>query len=157
MTGRVWPWAALGVLVVAVVAILVWPNGAETRAERAHSIAAELKCLECQGLSVGDSSAPTSKAIRADIRRQIAAGRSDEEIRQSYVERYGEEILLQPQGSGISLIVWVLPVVVIAAGATGIWVTLSRNRREPRLHASASDALLVDRERGADDGEGGRA
>jgi len=151
MTGRVWPWVALGVLVVAVVGILVWPNGSERRAERAHSIAAELKCLECQGLSVADSSAPTSKAIRADIRRQIAAGRSDEEIRQSYVERYGEEILLQPQGSGISLIVWVLPVVVIAAGATGIWFTLSRNRREPRLHATDADVTLVDRERAAGD------
>ena len=118
-----------------------------------HSIAAELKCLECQGLSVADSTAPTSKAIRADIRRQVAAGRGEEEIRQTYVERYGEEILLQPQGSGLSLIVWVLPVVVIAAGATGIWFTLARNRREPRLHATDADVALVDRERAAEDAE----
>jgi cytochrome c-type biogenesis protein CcmH len=153
MSGRIWPWAALGVLVAVVVAILVWPSGSQTRAERVHSIAAELKCLECQGLSVADSTAPTSKAIRADIRRQVAAGRGEEAIRQTYVERYGEEILLQPQSSGLSLIVWVLPVVVIAAGGTGIWFTLARNRREPRLHATDADVALVDRKRAAEDAD----
>jgi cytochrome c-type biogenesis protein CcmH len=149
MTGRVWPWAALGALVVVIVVVLAWPGGSESRAERAHDIAAELKCLECQGLSVADSSAPTSKAIRADIARRLRAGQSDEEIRQAYVDRYGEVILLQPQSSGLGVIVWVLPVLVLALGATGIWFALARNRREPRLHATEADEQLVDRERGA--------
>ena len=147
MTNRVWPWVALGALVIVIVVVLAWPSGSDSRADRAHSIAAELKCLECQGLSVADSSAPTSKAIRADITRRLAAGQSDEEIRQSYVDKYGEVILLQPQGSGLGLVVWVLPVVVLAAGATGIWFALARNRREPKLHATEADAALVDRER----------
>jgi cytochrome c-type biogenesis protein CcmH len=149
MTSRVWPWVALGALVVVIVAVLAWPSGSESRADRAHSIAAELKCLECQGLSVADSSAPTSKAIRSDIARRLKAGESDEEIRQAYVDRYGEVILLQPQGSGLGLIVWVLPVLVLALGATGIWFALARNRREPRMHATDADEELVDRERRA--------
>lgn len=147
MTSRVWPWVALGALVVGIVAVLAWPSGSPSRADRAHAIAAELKCLECQGLSVADSSAPTSKAIRADIARRLDAGQRDEEIRQAYVDRYGEVILLQPQSSGLGLVVWVLPVLAIALGATGIWFVLARNRREPRLQASAADAALVDRER----------
>jgi cytochrome c-type biogenesis protein CcmH/NrfF len=43
--------------------------------------------------------------------------------------------------------VWVLPVVVLAVGATGIWFALARNRREPKLHATDADVALVDRER----------
>jgi cytochrome c-type biogenesis protein CcmH len=156
MTSRVWPWVALGALVVVIVAVLAWPSGPESRADRAHSIAAELKCLECQGLSVADSSAPTSKAIRADIARRLKAGESDEEIRQAYVDRYGEVILLQPQSSGLGLIVWVLPVLVLALGATGIWFALARNRREPRLHATDADEELVGRERGAPPAGGSR-
>jgi cytochrome c-type biogenesis protein CcmH len=149
MTRRVWPWIALGVLVASLLAVVLWPDGNDTRADRAHAIASELKCMECQGLSVADSNAPTSKAIRADIARRLRQGESDAEIRQAYVDRYGEAILLQPQGSGISLIVWVLPGVALAGGAAGIWFALARSRREPRLHATDADSALVDREREA--------
>ncbi len=148
---RWWPWLALGVVVAVVLAILLWPSGNRSAATRAHDLATELRCPECEGLSVADSNAPTSKAIRADIKRRIAAGQSDEAIRQVYVDDYGEDILLSPQSSGIGLIVWVLPVLVLALGAAGIWFGLARARREPRLHATEADAALVDRERGVDD------
>jgi cytochrome c-type biogenesis protein CcmH len=133
-----------------VLVVLLWPGGETTRAERAHNLAVELKCPECQGLSVADSSAPTSVAIRADIKRRIERGQSDAEIRQAYVDKYGEEILLSPESSGVGLIVWVLPVVVLALGVAGIWFALARARREPRLHATTADEVLVDRERGTE-------
>lgn len=147
MTTRVWPWVALGVLVVVVLGVALWPKGDPTAAERAHTIAAGLKCQECTSLSIADSNAPTSKAIRRDIRERVAAGEDDDEIRQHYVDQYGEQILLDPQSSGISLLVWVLPVVVLVAGATGVVFAVARNRREPRLHASAADEELVRSER----------
>jgi cytochrome c-type biogenesis protein CcmH len=147
MAKRWWPWIALGVLVVVVLAIAAWPQGEPSPAERAHSIAAGLKCQECLGLSVADSNAPTSKAIRADIRRRVAAGDSDGEIRRYFVDQYGASILLEPQGSGISLLVWVLPVVAIVAGATGVAFARARNRREPRLRPTSADEALVERER----------
>jgi cytochrome c-type biogenesis protein CcmH len=140
----------LAVVVGGVLVLLVWPGGEPTRAERARNLAAELKCPECEGLSVGDSSAPTSTAIRDDIKRRIDRGASDAEIRQAYVDRYGEEILLSPESSGIGLLVWVLPVLVLVLGATGIWFALARARREPRLHATTADEVLVERERGAE-------
>ena len=143
------PWIALAVVVAAVLVIVAWPGGGRDDAARAHDLAAELKCQECQGLSVADSSAPTSVAIRADIKRRIARGESDADIRQAYVDRYGEQILLSPEGTGLGLIVWVLPVLAVALGAAGIWFALARSRREPRLHPTAADEALVDRERGA--------
>jgi len=162
MARRMWPWVVLGLLVVVVMVVVLWPGGDPSAADRAHSIAAGLKCQECQSLSVADSDAPTSRAIRADIKRRIAAGQSDGQIRRYYVDQYGEQILLEPQGSGISLIIWVLPVVLLVAGGAGIAYALRRNAREPRLHASAADEALVERERASDAatgpaGEPGRA
>jgi cytochrome c-type biogenesis protein CcmH len=148
---RWWPWVALAMVLAVVFVVLLWPSGSTSAAARAHDLATELRCPECEGLSVADSNAPTSKAIRADIKRRIGAGQSDAEIRQVYVDDYGEDILLSPQSSGIGLIVWVLPVLVLALGATGIWFALARSRREPRLHATEADEALVDRERGVDD------
>jgi cytochrome c-type biogenesis protein CcmH len=150
MIRRWGPWIALGVVVAIALAVVLWPHGDQSASARAHSLETELKCPECQGLSVAESQAPTSRAIRADIKRRIARGQSDADIRQAYVDDYGESILLSPQGSGISLLVWILPVVVLALGATGIVFALRRNRDEPHLRATDADERLVERAR-ADD------
>ena len=144
-------WVALGVVVVVVLAITVWPSGARSDAARAHDLESQIKCPECQGLSVADSQATTSQAIRADIKKRIAKGQSDETIRQVYVTTYGQSILLSPQNSGLGLIVWVLPVLVFGLGAAGIAFALARNRREPHLRATAADEELIARERGTDE------
>jgi cytochrome c-type biogenesis protein CcmH len=141
------PWVALGVVVAVVLAITLWPSGERSDAARAHDLEAEIKCPECQGLSVADSQATTSQAIRADIKRRIAKGQSDAEIRQAYVDTYGQSILLAPQDSGLGLIVWILPVLVLGLGAAGVVFALARNRREPRLHATPADEDLIARER----------
>jgi cytochrome c-type biogenesis protein CcmH len=144
------PWLALAAVVAVVLAITLWPGGSPSASERAHELETQIKCPECQGLSVADSQATTSQAIRADIRKRIAAGQSDDTIRQAYVDRFGTSILLTPQSSGISLLVWVLPIVVLGLGAAGIAFVLARNRGEPRLHATAADEALLARERGVE-------
>jgi cytochrome c-type biogenesis protein CcmH len=147
MIRRWGPWIGLAVVVLVALAVVLFPNRDQSVAARAHTLETQLKCPECQGLSVADSQAPTSRAIRADIKRRIAKGQSDGQIRQAYVDDYGESILLTPQDSGISLIVWVLPVLVLALGATGIVFALRRNRNQPRLHATEADETLVERTR----------
>jgi cytochrome c-type biogenesis protein CcmH len=147
MIRRWGPWIALGVVVAIALAVVLWPHGDQSPSARAHSLETELKCPECQGLSVAESQAPTSRAIRADIKRRIARGQSDAQIRQAYIDDYGESILLSPQASGISLLVWILPVLVLALGATGIVFALRRNRDEPHLHATDADERLVERAR----------
>ena len=139
-------WIALALVVVVALTVVLWPNGSQSAAARAHDLETQFKCPECEGLSVADSQAPTSRAIRADIKRRIKAGQSDGQIRQAYVDTYGESILLTPQDSGVSLLVWILPIVVLALGATGIVLVLRRNRDEPHLHATEADERLVERE-----------
>jgi cytochrome c-type biogenesis protein CcmH len=148
MIRRWGPWLALGLVVVVALAVVLWPSGSQSLAERAHDLETEIKCPECSGLSVADSQAPTSRAMRADIKRRINDGQSDAEIRQAYIDTYGESILLSPQDSGVSLLVWILPIVVVALGATGIVFALRRNRDQPHLHATEADERLVRREQG---------
>jgi cytochrome c-type biogenesis protein CcmH len=151
MLRRVFPWAALGVVVVVVLAWAAWPDGGSvTLRERARDLATELRCPDCEGLSVADSSTSSARAIRADVRRRIAAGETDGQVRRAYIDRYGESILLKPEGSGLGVLVWGLPVVVLVVGAGGLAMALARWRREPRLHATAADEDLVDETRRSD-------
>jgi len=142
--GRVLTWAGAVALLVGALVWAAWPSGGPaTTAQRAHTLATELRCPDCEGLSVADSSTPSAQAIRADLTRRTNAGQSDASIRSVYVARYGESILLNPPTSGLSLLVWVLPVVALALGAGGLAVAFRRWRRQPRLIATDADEALV--------------
>jgi len=143
------PWIVLGVLAVGAIAYATWPRGGDESLD-AHTrrVAAEIRCVDCQGLSVADSATQTARATRADIRARIRRGESDAEIRQVYVERYGETVLLKPASDGIGVLVWALPIAALVLGAGGLVIALRRWQREPSLTASAADEQLVAEERG---------
>ena len=88
------------------------PRAELTIAEQAHQITAELRCPDCQSLSVAESQTAAAAAIRAQVVELLTAGRSPDEVRQHFVDRYGEWILLAPAAP----IAWWLPVIVVAAG-----------------------------------------
>jgi cytochrome c-type biogenesis protein CcmH len=142
--GRVVMWAGAAALVVGSLVWAAWPSGGPpTAGQRAHALATELRCPDCEGLSVADSSTPSAQAIRNDLARRTSTGQSDASIRSVYVARYGESILLTPPTSGLSLLVWVLPVVALALGAGGLALAFTRWRRAPRLSATDADEALV--------------
>jgi len=146
------PWVLLAAVVIVAIAWAAWPDDARVSvAARAHDLAAELRCPDCEALSVAESSTPTARAIRRDLKRRIAAGQSDAQIRQAYVDAYDETILLEPEGSGLGVLVWGLPVVVLVLGAGGLAFALRRWKREPRLHATDADEQLVAKTREVDE------
>ena len=114
-----------------------------TPAARAERLASELRCPVCQGLSVADSPSITANDIRADIRRRIAAGESDAEIRQGYVDRYGDWILLRPRGRGFTALLWALPVAAVVVAVAWLALALRRWRRQAPLEATDEDEHLV--------------
>ncbi|MDP9250250.1 MAG: cytochrome c-type biogenesis protein CcmH, partial [Chloroflexota bacterium] len=65
------------------------PSTAPTRAEEARQIASELRCPDCQALSVAESRTESAAAIRAEIEQLLAAGASPDAVRRHFVERYG--------------------------------------------------------------------
>jgi cytochrome c-type biogenesis protein CcmH len=114
MTGRRFPlWWLLGaVLVLAlVIGSGVLSSSAPTAAQRASAIESVVRCPSCQDLSVAQSSAPTALAVRVAVGQQISEGRTDQQIKDYLVARYGASIVLDPPASGWSLMVWLLPVV----------------------------------------------
>jgi cytochrome c-type biogenesis protein CcmH len=94
------------------------PGEPPTRAEQAQAIAAELRCPDCAGLSAADSPTRAAAEIRREVEAQLEAGRTPDEIRQSFVDRYGSWILLDPPGLApvlVPLLVTALGAVVLAA------------------------------------------
>lgn len=83
----------------------------------ARDVAAQLRCPVCQGLSVQDSPTEMARDMKDLIRDQLAEGRSPEEVREYFVERYGEWVLLEPRPAGVNLAVYVLPVLGLVVGA----------------------------------------
>jgi cytochrome c-type biogenesis protein CcmH len=147
-TPRFLPWALLAVVVAVALTVAAWPShGPPSVAQRARSVASELRCVDCEALSIADSSTSNAAAQRADIESRVRAGQSDAQIRRAYVDRYGPSILLRPENKGIGMLVWALPVGAFLLGAGGLALALRRWRSEPRLAASTADEQLVRRTR----------
>ncbi len=145
---RWWPWILLGVLAIGAIGYAAWPRrGDESLTAHTRRLSSEIRCVDCQGLSVADSATSTARATRADIRARIARGESDAGIRQVYVDRYGETVLLKPASDGIGVLVWALPIAALLLGAGGLWIALRRWQRQPRLTATDADEALVAAER----------
>jgi cytochrome c-type biogenesis protein CcmH len=144
-------WLALGAVVLVVVVVASWPRGGADSVEaRTRRISEELRCVDCEGLSVWDSATDSAKATRRDVAARIRAGQSDGDIRRVYVDRYGESVLLKPSSDGVGVLVWALPIVVLIVAAGGLALALRRWQRQPRLEATAADEQVVARARAAE-------
>jgi cytochrome c-type biogenesis protein CcmH len=135
-TVRRWaPWAVLAlVLVVALAAGATGDSGSDggdSVEARTARLSRELRCPTCRGLSVADSDAKAAQAIRDEIAARVEAGQTDDEVRAFLVSRYGEDILLEPSGSGFTGLVWALPVAVGVIAAAGLAVAFRRWRTGP--------------------------
>lgn len=136
--------AALAALLLAAPAAAVMPDEmladpAEER--RARTISKDLRCVVCQNQSIDDSDAPLAKDLRLLVREQITLGKTDAQVRDYVVARYGNFVLLKPPVEGDTLLLWVGPFAVLILGGIGV---LLWQRRRP---ASAADTPLSDVER----------
>jgi cytochrome c-type biogenesis protein CcmH len=116
--------------VVLAVAIYVGTvgGGSETPAQRASGLLSEVRCPACADLSVTQSNAPSAVAIRQYVERAVARGESDGAIESYLVSRYGPSVLLNPPAHGVTALVWILPVAVVAAAAAGLAFAFRRRR-----------------------------
>jgi cytochrome c-type biogenesis protein CcmH len=129
--------AALALL--AILAILWLAPLAATDDDRADALAAELRCPDCQGLSVADSQTASAREIRRQVDDLVASGATDADVRAHFVDRYGEWILLAPTSPAA----WILPFAALALGVTVLAAWLVRGRSP----ASPSNVALDDETR----------
>ncbi len=136
--------AIVALLAVVVIGLIPRDVAGETDAERAHRIASELRCPFCSGESIAEAQSSIGNDLRALIDEQIASGLSDDEIFDYYVSVYTERVLLSPPLFGWGLLLWALPLLLLAAG---LYAVLRRRRRADPVAAVASAAALEDAKR----------
>ena len=108
--------ALIGVLFLAVSPQLRAQANDTSLEARTSAIASTLRCPVCQGESIQDSPSELSQQMRAVVRDQLRAGKTPDEVRAYFVSRYGEWILLQPKMTGLNILLYVLPVVLVVGG-----------------------------------------
>jgi cytochrome c-type biogenesis protein CcmH len=120
---RLW---CLAFLCVLAVALLEAPSTASAQGRVDH-LETLVKCPACDDLSVAQSNATSSIAVRHDIARRVREGQSDNKILTSLEATYGTSILLSPSTSGLGLLLWLVPLAAIAALAVAA-VRVARRR-----------------------------
>jgi cytochrome c-type biogenesis protein CcmH len=99
----------------------------DTALERlTRSVAAQLRCPVCQGLSLADSPSELALEMKDVVRAQLRAGRTPDEVKGYFVAKYGEWILLEPPRRGVNWIAYLLPAFAILGGLGVIWLMLGR-------------------------------
>lgn len=96
---------------------------AEARLKR---LSTELRCLVCQNQTLADSNAPLAEDLRREVRDMIARNLSDREILDFLVARYGDFVLYRPPWKVTTVLLWVGPFLLLAAGATALILTVKR-------------------------------
>lgn len=108
---------------------------------RAREIFQQVRCLVCQNESIDDSDAELARDLRSLVREQVAAGRSEAEVKAYLTARYGEFVLLRPAFSLGNLVLWAAPFLAAALGVA-LWIGRLRSARdEPELTRAEAAAL----------------
>lgn len=116
---------------------------------RARALFQQLRCVVCQNESIDESEADLAQDLRRIVRGQVAAGRSDVEIRAFLVQRYGDFILLKPPLTPGNAALWLGPLALLLIGGAYIaFRTKPPGGEEPGLTPEEEQALDRLQERG---------
>ena len=98
---------------------------------RAVKLTEKLRCLVCQNQTIADSNAELAQDLRRQVREQIAAGKTDDEIVDYMVARYGDFVLYQPPVKATTVLLWAGPALLLLVGFVGLVRIVRARRAEP--------------------------
>ena len=129
--------ARLGTALAALALIAAAADPADRLADpgqeaRARAIFQDVRCVVCQNQSIDDSEADVARDLRQAVRREVAAGHSDRQVRDYLVQRYGEFILLKPRFSLGNAFLWLGPFLIALIGLAALAI---RARQPPRTES----------------------
>lgn len=110
-------------------AIEPYDFNSELQRERFKALAEELRCTVCQNQSLADSDAPLARDLREELFRMLQDGRSDQEIRNFMVERYGDYVLYRPPFAGHTVLLWGGPIALLLIGLIAAAVVIRKRRQ----------------------------
>ena len=111
--------------------------------QRLMAISEELRCLVCQNESLAGSRADLAQDLRREVRELLKAGKSDQEVKDFLVSRYGDFVLYRPPVKPSTYLLWIGPFVLLIAGLFGLFRFLRRRAAE----APTAEAPLTEAER----------
>jgi cytochrome c-type biogenesis protein CcmH/NrfF len=114
--------------------------------ERVKTLSAELRCLVCQNQTVADSDAPVARDMRDQVRAQLAAGKSEAQVKQYMTERFGDFVLYKPPLKATTIVLWAAPFFALVI-ALGMLIIRLRNASRDRAPIAPLDAAARERAR----------
>jgi len=116
-------------LLVLLISWHAWADDA-TLERRAQALEKELRCLVCQNQTLAESNAPLAVDLRNQVRAQLAQGKSDREVIDWLVARYGDFVLYRPPLKSNTVLLWAGPFIFLLGGFYAL-ARLLRRRRVP--------------------------
>ena len=99
---------------------------AKTFSIDSNKIFKNLRCLICQGQSVADSNSEFAQTIKLVVKDQIDKGRSEKEIYNFLIDKYGEWIVYKPPLNRVNFLLWIIPYLVLVAGGVIIFLLFKK-------------------------------
>ena len=100
-----------------------------TLEQRMHQLTNQLMCPVCDAQTIDGSNAQISQDMRAKVQELLQEGKSNSEIKDYFVLRYGEDILAAPKGIGVNLLAWIMPIFIVLGGISIAFLALKNMRR----------------------------
>lgn len=113
----------------------------EKNRERFQQLIAELRCPKCQNQNIADSNAPIATDLRAKIHQMLEQERSDQEITDYMIARYGDFVLYEPRVDKQTWILWYGPVILLLLGIAVVVLIARRSLSTARLTENQDDEL----------------
>lgn len=111
--------------------------------QRYENLTHQLRCLVCQNETIADSNASLAADLRAQVRKQLLAGKTDDQIRQYMVDRYGDFVLFKPPVQPNTWLLWSGPLLLFLLGGIVVFVVIRSKTRsfeanpEPEVESQA--------------------
>ena len=137
-------WLGIFLAIVTLMAVVPAPAGDPlifTDAEREvryQQLTVQLRCLVCQNQNLADSDAPLAQDLRQEIYNMMQAGRTDDEIKQFLIDRYGDFVLYMPPVKSNTLVLWLMPAMLLIGGALVVLIVVRRRKLNPGGQAENS-------------------
>ena len=113
---------------------------------RVNALSAELRCLVCQNQTIADSHADLAVDLKNQVREQLKAGRSEQQVIEYMTQRYGDFVLYRPPFKATTLLLWLGPALLLLIGVAIYWRSLKTSQAQaPADPVNAADAALADR------------
>jgi cytochrome c-type biogenesis protein CcmH len=107
--------------------------------ERYQTLVTELRCLVCQNQTIADSNADLAKDLRREVHDMLVGGKTDDEIKEFMLARYGDFVLYRPPVKTTTVPLWIGPFVLLAIGLVVVAVMVHRRSRQAQPQMNSED------------------